>query len=88
MQAAVLGAITAPADISSVVIKFAETLVMAYVPGRGLGPYAAKEGDKSVHSDLPHSHPFLRKTLLESEGHQLAQQMTTWLRTGEADGAR
>ena len=40
MKEAVLSAITAPPEVSSIVIKFAEILVIAYVPGKALGPYA------------------------------------------------
>lgn len=76
----VLNAITSgPADISMVAVKFAESVVLACVGGRGLAPGASREGDKSVQRDLSPSHPFLLADTLDQAGHALARQMVGWL---------
>ncbi|CAM9907664.1 unnamed protein product, partial [Ectocarpus sp. 4 AP-2014] len=71
-----------PADISMVAIKFAESVVLACVGGRGLGPTASRGGDKSVQRDLSPSHPFLLADTLDQAGHALARQMVGWLGNG------
>lgn len=70
-----------PADISMVAIKFAESVVLACVGGRGLAPGASREGDKSVQRYLSPSHPFLLADTLDQAGHALARQMVGWLGT-------
>jgi symplekin len=87
MKDAVVRAIDQEEDISSVAIKFAETVVLAFVPGRGVGPNAAREGDKSLHRELPYTHPFLRAVRLEDEGYQLARRMAQWMKDGGPEGA-
>eukprot|EP00904_Undaria_pinnatifida_P003695 jgi/Undpi1/13326/HiC_scaffold_8.g02985.m1 len=48
LRKVVLNTITSgPADISMVAVKFAESVVLACVGGRGLAPGASREGDKS-----------------------------------------
>lgn len=80
---AVLNTITSgPADISMVAVKFAESVVLACVGGRGLAPGASREGDKSVQRDLSPSHPFLLADTLDQAGHALARQMVGWLGNG------
>lgn len=77
---AVLNTITSgPADISMVAVKFAESVVLACVGGRGLAPGASRAGDKSVQRDLSPSHPFLLADTLDQAGHALARQMVGWL---------
>ena len=86
----VLNTITSgPADISMVAVKFAESVVLACVGGRGLAPGASREGDKSVQRDLSPSHPFLLADTLDQAGHALARQMVGWLGNsgGGASGA-
>lgn len=68
-----------PADISMVAVKFAESVVLACVGGRGLAPGSSREGDKSVQRDLSPSHPFLLADTLDQAGHALARQMVGWL---------
>lgn len=85
-----LNTITAgPADISMVAVKFAESIVLACVGGRGLAPRAQREGDKSVQRDLSPSHPFLLADTLDQAGRALARQMVGWLGNsgGGASGA-
>ena len=78
----VLNTITSgPADISMVAVKFAESVVLACVGGRGLAPGASREGDKSVQRNLSPSHPFLLADTLDQAGHALARQMVGWLGT-------
>lgn len=80
LRKAVLNTITSgPADISMVAVKFAESVVLACVGGRGLAPGASREGDKSVQRDLSPSHPFLLADTLDQAGHALARQMVGWL---------
>lgn len=76
-----------PADISMVAVKFAESVVLACVGGRGLAPGASREGDKSVQRDLSPSHPFLLADTLDQAGHALARQMVGWLGTSNSGGA-
>lgn len=71
-----------------VAIKFAESVVLACVGGRGLGPGASREGDKSVQRDLSRSHPFLRADTLDQAGHALARQMVGWLGSGGGGGGK
>lgn len=73
-----------PADISMVAVKFAESVVLACVGGRGLAPGASREGDKSVQRDLSPSHPFLLADTLDQAGHALARQMVGWLGNSSA----
>lgn len=75
-----------PADISMVAIKFAESVVLACVGGRGLAPGSSREGDKSVQRDLSSAHPFLRADTLDQAGHALARQMVGWLGSGTGAG--
>ncbi|CAM9404169.1 unnamed protein product, partial [Ectocarpus sp. 8 AP-2014] len=83
LRKAVLNTINSgPADISMVAIKFAESVVLACVGGRGLGPTASRGGDKSVQRDLSPSHPFLLADTLDQAGHALARQMVGWLGNG------
>lgn len=74
-----------PADISMVAVKFAESVVLACVGGRGLAPGASREGDKSVQRNLSPSHPFLLADTLDQAGHALARQMVGWLGTSGSD---
>lgn len=74
-----------PADISMVAFKFAETVVLACVGGRGLGPGASRE-DRSVQRDLSPTHPFLLADTLDQAGHALARQMVGWLGTSSSTG--
>lgn len=76
-----------PADISMVAVKFAESVVLACVGGRGLGPGASREGDKSVQRHLSPKHPFLLAETLDQAGHALARQMVGWLGMGNSGGA-
>lgn len=71
-----------------VAIKFAESVVLACVGGRGLGPGASREGDKSVQRELSRSHPFLRADTLDQAGHALARQMIGWLSSGGGGGGK
>eukprot|EP00903_Cladosiphon_okamuranus_P015347 g14174.t1 len=90
LRKAVLNTITSgPADISMVAVKFAESVVLACVGGRGLAPGASREGDKSVQRSLSPSHPFLLADTLDQAGHALARQMLGWLGScgGGASGA-
>lgn len=83
----VLNTITSgPADISMVAVKFAESVVLACVGGRGLAPGASREGDKSVQRDLSPAHPFLLADTLDQAGHALARQMVGWLGNGGSSG--
>lgn len=68
-----------------VAIKFAESVVLACVGGRGLGPGASRMGDKSVQRDLRPSHPFLLAETLDQAGHALARQMVGWLGSSGSD---
>lgn len=76
-----------PADISMVAIKFAESVVLACVGGRGLAPGASRGGDKSVQRDLSPLHPFLLADTLDQAGHALARQMVGWLGNGGGGAA-
>ncbi|CAM9498530.1 unnamed protein product [Chrysoparadoxa australica] len=88
LKDAVIAQITASAEVSSIVLKFMETLVLSYVPGTGLGPSSARDGDKSIHRDLSLTHLFLRQGRLEAEGRQQAHTMAGWLKTGGPVGQR
>lgn len=71
-----------------VAIKFAESVVLACVGGRGVGAGSWREGDKSVQRELSPSHPFLSADTLDQAGHALARQMVSWLgTTGSSGGA-
>ncbi len=85
MKNSVLKAVNDPAEtVSSVGIKFAETVVLSYVPGKGVGPNAARNDDKSIYRELPYTHPFLRAVRLEQEGCALNTEMVQWLKLGRA----
>ncbi|CAM9774110.1 unnamed protein product, partial [Hapterophycus canaliculatus] len=88
LRKVVLNTITSgPADISMVAVKFAESVVLACVGGRGLAPGASREGDKSVQRDLSPSHPFLLADTLDQAGHALARQMVGWLGNNSASAS-
>ncbi len=85
MKNSVLNAVNDPSEtVSSIAIKFAETVVLHYVPGKGVGPNAARDEDKSIHRELSYTHPFLRAVRLEQEGYALSSEMTQWLKLGRA----
>ncbi len=89
MKDSVVRAVNDPAEtVSSIAIKFAETVILTYVPGKGVGLSTARDEDRSIHRDLPYTHPFLRAVRLEQEGYALSSEMTQWLKLGKTgDGS-
>lgn len=69
-----------------VAVKFAESVVLACVGGRGLG-FGSSRMDESVVRDLKPSHPFLLADTLDQAGHALARQMVSWLGSSGGSGA-